>query len=188
VPHGLSRVPGRNAFLDKRVGDDAAPVALHVHVENATHELCALFENMDFAVTHFKPARDLARRDNAAFRLLALGLPVLTRAKRLVLALAIRAHHVGQDGEEGSVGCKVQYDVLRCEPDSDAVLRDVQEQHQCLIHPVSCQSVERLRYKHRTWRNLAVLDALEEAAKLSGLRVVAAKSGHADVLHSFGDR
>jgi len=64
-------------------------------------------------------------------------------------------------------------------------LGDFQEQQQRFVHTVARQPVKRFCNKHRTWRNLAVLDALEEAAKLSGLRVVAAKSRDADVLQRF---
>jgi hypothetical protein len=188
MPNGFSRVPCRDAFLSQRPNNDPAPVALHVHVEDTTDELRSVFEHMKLAVTHLEPPRTLTRRNDSFPRKLTLRLPVRKRPERLVLRLTVRTHHVRKDREEGRVRGEVQDDVLRCEPDSDAMLRDVQEQHQRLIHPVSCQSVERLRDKHRTWRNLAVFNALEEAAKLSGLRVVAAKSRDADVLQCFGDR
>jgi len=77
---------------------------------------------------------------------------------------------------------------LRRKADSDAVLRDVQEQHQRLIHPITGQPVERLGDEHRARRDFTVLDALEKTAEFAYQGVVAAKSRDADVLQRFGDR
>lgn len=188
MPHGFASIPSRDVFFNEGAGDDATPVATHVHVEDATDELCAIFEHMDFAVAHFKPARDLTRHDDALLGLLALRLPVRKRPERLVFALAVRTHHVRQNGEEGSVRGEVQDDVLCRKADSDAVLRDVEQQQQRFVHPISGQTVQGFGDEHRARRDFAALASLEEATEFACQGVVAAKSGDADVLQGFGDR
>ena|GEM_PF-6707686 len=128
MPDSLSRVPSRDALLVQSPNDDATPVALHVHVEDATDELRTLFEHMNLAVTHLEPSRDLARHEDAFLRQLALRLPVGQRPEGFVLRLAVRPHHVRQDREKRSVRGKVEDHVLCCEADSDAVLGDLKEQ------------------------------------------------------------
>jgi hypothetical protein len=185
MPHGFTSIPSRDALFHEGAGDDATAVATHVHVEDAAHELCAFFEHVDFAIANFKPARHLARHDDAIFRLLAFRFPIRARSEGLVLGFTVGPHHVRQNGEEGSVGRKVKDHVLSRKADSDPVLRDVQKQHQRLIHPITGQPVEGLGDEHRTRRDFTALNALEEVAEFACQCVVAAKCRDADVLKRF---
>ncbi|WP_324351873.1 hypothetical protein [Desulfovibrio sp.] len=81
MPNSRPRVPGQDALLAQSPSDDPAPVAAHIHVENAADELCAVFVHMNFAVVDFEPTRHLARHDDAFLRQLALRLPVRARSE-----------------------------------------------------------------------------------------------------------
>jgi len=188
VPHRLPCVPRRHAFFDEGADDDAAPIALHVHVEDAADELRALFEHVNLAIAHFEPPRDLARHDDAFFCVLALRLPVGQRPERLVLALAVRAHHVRQDREKRCVRRQVEYHVLCGEAYFDAVPGDLKQQHQCFVHTVAGQTVHGLGDEHRARRHFTALASLKKAAEFTGLGVVTAECGDTNVLHGFGHR
>lgn len=185
VPHRFARVPSRNALFHESPGDDAPTIPAHVHVEDATDKLRTFFEHVNFAVTHLKPARDMACHDDAVFRLLALRFPVRPRSEGLVLALAIRAHHVCQDRKERGVRGQVKDHVLGGEANLDPQLRDVEQELQGRVHAVAREPVQRFDHQHRTRRNLSILGSLEKAAKRTGRCIVAAKSGNADVLQRF---
>jgi len=187
MPHRLPCVPCRDTFFDERPGDDATPVATHVHVEDATNELRTLFEHMNLAVAHFNRAENGEIPPGSM--LVVESLDRLTRncvnpALKLLLDIT----------QLGKIGLTAQNVILDLAsyaaffPILADMMRSNSESEHKSFRPLANWQTKRKLAKTGVIVTSQVPRWLEEAAERAGRCVVATECRDADVLQGFGDR